>query len=105
MRADKLLKTRYKIYRKMPKIVKSIRGSLVIMKRTCGKPNCRCQRGFKHKAVYLSQRYKGRTRMIYIPHDIEEKIVEYIKTYQEIKIILDKISDINIRLLIKRRIT
>ena len=30
-----------------------IRGSLLERQRVCGKPNCRCTRGHKHKALYL----------------------------------------------------
>ena len=104
MTTGKLLKTRYKIYRKIPKIPKSIRGSLVIMKRVCGKPNCRCRKGPKHKAVYLSQRHNGRTRMVYIPHDMKGRVVKYINNYQKTKNLLDRISDINIELLKKRRL-
>jgi hypothetical protein len=88
----------------MPKLTGAVRGSLVTMKRVCGKPNCHCRKGFKHKALYLSQRYKGRTRMVYVPQDMEEKAAEYTKNYREIKQILDKISDINIELLRKRKL-
>lgn len=104
MSASKSLKNRYKIYRKIPKPHLSIRGSLVIMKRVCGKPNCHCRKGFKHEAVYLSQRYRGRTRMVYIPQDMEKKVAEYTKNYRKIKELLDKISDINIELLVKRKL-
>lgn len=105
MNAGKLLKKRYKLYRQIPKITKSIRGSVVIMKRYCGKANCRCLKGHKHKALYLSQRYKGRTRMIYIPRDMEEVVIKYIRNYKKAKNLLDKTSNINIELLIKRKLT
>ena len=104
MAVDRLFKTRYKIYRKLPKLTESMRGSLVVMKRVCGKPNCRCRKGPKHKAVYLSQRHKGKIRMVYIPKDMEEKVVKYINNYRKTKNLLDGISDINIELLAKRRL-
>ena len=104
MSMNKLLKSRYKIYRKMPKLTESIRGSLVIMERSCGKSNCRCRKGLKHKAVYLSQRHRGRTRMVYIPRYMEERTSKYIKNYQKTKNLLDRISDINIELLTKRKL-
>lgn len=104
MDAKSPFKNRYNIYRKIPKLTESIRGSLVIMKRACGKDNCRCNKGLKHKAVYLSQRYKGRTRMIYIPRSGEKRVSKYIKNYQKTKNLLDKISDINIELVTKRKL-
>lgn len=96
-----LLKRRYKAYNKMPKTMDVLRGSLVRVKRSCGKPNCRCQKGFKHQSLYLSQNYKGKTRMIYIPKHLEDKIRRYIKSYQKHKVILNQLSDINIKIFTK----
>lgn len=105
MAAENSLKKRYKLYRQIPKLTESIRGSLVIMERYCGKPNCRCRRGYKHKAVYLSQSHNGKTRMVYIPEKMKEKVTEYIRNYHRIRSTLNKISDINIKLLMERKIT
>lgn len=99
------LKKRYKLYRQVPKLTESIRGSLVIMERYCGKPNCCCAKGHKHKAVYLSQSHKGKTRMVYIPETMKEKTIEYIRNYHKIRSILNKISEINIKLLTERKLT
>lgn len=98
-----LLKSRRKINKQMPKVEECIRGSLVVMKRACGKLNCRCQKGQKHKAIYLSQSYNGKTRMIYLPQASEDKAHQYVKNYQKIKGILNYVSDINIKLLTKRQ--
>lgn len=94
-----LLKERRKISAKLPEIEESIRGSLVVMNRSCGKLNCRCQKGTKHKSIYLSQSYKGKTRMFYLPQKTEAKAHQYVKNYQKIKNILNSLSDINIKLL------
>jgi len=102
MNDRRLLDSRKAALNNMPQIEESIRGSLVIMNRFCGKPNCRCQKGQKHKAVYLSQRYKGKTRMIYISHHVVKKTAEYIKNYRKAKGILNIVSDINIKLLTRR---
>ena len=99
MNAGRLLNRRKMVLSKMPKLEESIRGSLVIMNRFCGKPNCRCQRGQKHKSVYISQSQRGKTRMIYIPQASVKKTAEYIKNYRKAKGILNTLSDINIRLL------
>jgi hypothetical protein len=99
-----LLKRRRKISAQMPKIEECIRGSLVVMKRSCGKLNCRCQKGQKHKAIYLSQSYNGKTRMFYLTQAAETKAHQYVKNYQKIRSILNSLSDINIRLLTKRHL-
>ena len=51
-----------------------LRGSLVHMKRTCGKKNCRCQQGQKHPALCLAIRWGKQRKMIYIPHDLEDTV-------------------------------
>ena len=86
----------------MPKPEECIRGSLVIMNRFCGKPNCRCLKGQKHESVYLSQSFKGKTRMIYISQAKVKKAAEQIKNYQKVKGALNILSDINIKLLTKK---
>jgi hypothetical protein len=39
-------------------------GSLYILRRKCGKPNCRCSRGELHESTVLSYRGQGRPRNI-----------------------------------------
>ena len=102
MDEKKILKERRKIFGQMPRVEESIRGSLVVMRRSCGKANCRCQKGQKHRAMYLSQSHNGKTRMIYIPQNMEKKMDQYIKNYQKIKSVLNRLSDINIELFTKR---
>ena len=85
----------------MPDIQDIIRGSVVIMKRHCGKAGCRCQKGFKHESLYISQRHAGKTRMIYVPKSSEKTVRRLISNYRKIKVIMDKISNMNIRRLTK----
>ena len=99
MNARRLLSRRKKMLSTMPALEESIRGSLVIMNRFCGKPSCRCLKGQKHRSVYLSQSFKGKTKMIYIPQASVKKAKEYIKNYKNTKDILNILSDINIKLL------
>jgi hypothetical protein len=99
MREKDLLKRRRRIARQMPKVEECIRGSLVVMNRFCGKPSCRCQKGRKHKSIYLSQSHKGKTRMLYLPRKAEANAHQYVKNYQKIRGILNSLSDINIKLL------
>ena len=47
---DKLLKKRNSIQKKFTSFGTIIHGTIVTMKRTCGKKECRCQRGEKHES-------------------------------------------------------
>lgn len=50
---------------RMPRMV---RGSVVIHRRRCGKPNCRCAAGEElHEATVLSYSEGGRTRFLMLP--------------------------------------
>ena len=61
-----------------------IRGSLVILKRTCGKPGCKCYRGEKHQSMYLSRSIKGKTNMTYIPKCNEVYAEKCVKRYKDV---------------------
>jgi hypothetical protein len=69
-----------------------LRGSLVRMERTCGKKNCRCQRGQKHPALCLAIRVGRQRKMIYIPRALEETVRRWVETGQEVDGLLDAIS-------------
>ncbi len=85
----------------MPRITQVVHGSIVIVNRSCGKANCRCQKGFKHSSLYISQRYKGKTRMIYIPKRSETKVRDFVSNYHKLKVVMNKVTNINIRVLTK----
>ncbi len=67
-------------------------GSLVTMARTCGNPGCKCTRGQKHVSQYLSVRVSGRRKMIYLPPDREVTVRNAVRTYQEVKRLMDEVS-------------
>ena len=67
----RILKALERIHKKLPrKTDLLIRGSLVTMIRVCGRKNCRCFKGYKHRSLYLSQSVKGKLKMIYIPNSL-----------------------------------
>jgi len=41
-----------------------LRGSLIVLKRRCGKPNCKCAGGEPHQTPVLSYSDRGVTRMV-----------------------------------------
>jgi hypothetical protein len=54
--------------RSIPRLV---RGSLITLRRRCGKPNCRCADGAPHETPALSYSEAGRTRTVTLaPADV-----------------------------------
>lgn len=50
-----------------------LRGSLVILRRKCGKASCRCAEGAPHESAALSYSVSGRTRILALrPEDLRE---------------------------------
>lgn len=96
---NRLLQKRDELFGRLPKRPVVIRGSLVIMKRTCGKSNCRCLKKSPHKSLYISQSFKGKTRMTYVPKVSEEAVRRGILEYHRIKDILNELSDLQLKLL------
>lgn len=96
-----LLAKRQAIVRESPKIGQVMKGSIVIVKRYCGKPNCRCCKGFKHRSLYVSQTIGGKSRLVYIPKRSEGNVQRLIANYRRLKTVLQKISSANISLVTK----
>jgi len=67
-------------------------GSMVEMANTCGKPNCRCTRGDKHKSWCLAVRDQGRRKMLHIPHQREKEVFEWVRIYREVRKEMETIS-------------
>jgi len=73
----------------MPKIVTTpsaddaglLRGSLVTLRRRCGKPNCRCATGEAHETPALSYSMDGRTKTVTLREqdlaDVEAGLARY----------------------------
>jgi len=60
-----------------------IRGSVVKVRRTCGKAVCKCVDGELHETWALSYSYEGRTRMIPLREDDLLVARQAIERYQK----------------------
>ena len=69
-----------------------LRGSLVVMRRTCGKAGCHCQSGEKHPALYLSVRRGKQRTMIYVPTALEETVRAWVQNGKLVDDLLDFVS-------------
>jgi siroheme synthase (precorrin-2 oxidase/ferrochelatase) len=66
--------TRARVRLKISESLPQMMGSVHVQYRSCGRPNCRCQRGERHPAHYLFWRVDGRLRKRYIKSDDVEVI-------------------------------
>lgn len=69
-----------------------LRGSLVQMRRVCGKKGCHCEQGEKHPALCLALRDQGKRRMIYVPAALEETVREWVQNARDVDELLDLVS-------------
>ena len=92
-----LLTRRRQAKKQTPNLEKILRGSVVVVKRYCGKSSCRCLKGHKHRALYVSRVHKGKPRLAYIPERSEKEARLLIKNYRKMKAVMEKISQLNLQ--------
>jgi hypothetical protein len=84
----------------------TLRGSLILQGRRCGKPGCRCAAGELHGPyVYLSVgRTTGGPRLLYVPASLVEVVRERVDVTDVTEAVLAEISAINLELLTRREL-
>lgn len=70
-----------------------MRGSLTVRQVTCGKANCRCTRGEKHVAMYLTYSKNGKQHQIYIPKELEKDARLWVKNYHNVRGLLEQVTE------------
>ena len=70
-----------------------IRATLTVRERVCGKPNCKCVDGAKHKSLYIVSRQDGVTRQLFVPKHMEGKVRQWVKNYADLQDLLEKVSE------------
>ena len=67
-----------------------LRGSLITLRRKCGKPSCHCATGEPHETPALSTSVDGLTQIITLrPEDIPQ-VQQALRRYQKAKADLDR---------------
>ena len=69
-------------------------ATLAEVERVCGKPSCRCRRGFKHRACQLSYFEGGKTHAMYVPVDFREEVRSWIAEHKRLKRLFQEISQL-----------
>ena len=59
-----------------------LRGSLITLRRRCGKPNCRCATGEPHETPALSYSHEGRTKTLTLRDEDLDEVAAALKRYR-----------------------
>ena len=59
-----------------------LRGSLITLRRRCGKPNCRCATGEPHESPALSYSHEGRTKTVTLREDDLDQVAAALERYR-----------------------
>lgn len=90
-----LTRRRDALLKRLGRLGPFVNGSLVLIARTCGNSaHCKCSRGHKHVNTYLSYAAKGKTKMVYIPVDLEKDVRHWSAEYRGLKEVIAEIADL-----------
>lgn len=59
-----------------------VQGSLYLLRRKCGKPNCRCARGELHASWVLTRSESGKKRLYSVPQDQKGRLRPLTREYR-----------------------
>jgi hypothetical protein len=80
-----------------------IRGSVVLMKRKCARPQCRrCLSGQRHPTWVLTYSRKGKTRTVYLGEKRLAEARRMVGQHHALMDLVDQIAEINLALLTDR---
>lgn len=71
-----------------------MRGSLLVRRRRCGKPTCRCARGEGHESLYVVITEKRRTRQLFVPKDWEPRVRQWVEDHHRARQLMEEVSRI-----------
>ncbi len=101
-----LLRRRQSLVKQLARLEPRIlRGSLIKRYKRCGHPGCKCQQGRGHgPKYYLSvSQAGGRPKMDYVPQEHFQQVSGYLRNFQKVRQVLEKICNLN-RQLLRRRV-
>jgi len=79
-----------------------LRGSLIRLRRKCGKPNCRCARGKPHTSPALSYSQRGKTGILTLPPGQVARIRTALQRYRQGVRRLERRADAGLRQLARQ---
>lgn len=72
-----------------------LHGTLSERFNVCGKQNCACIRGEKHRSLVLTLRGGGKYEQVYIPKSLEPLVREWVEQDHEVRELLAKLTAIH----------
>lgn len=71
-----------------------MRGSVVELKRRCGKKNCACAKdpNARHTATCLSVNIAGKTELVYLRPEDEQRVREATAAYRKLRKLIDELT-------------
>lgn len=88
-----------KLRSQMRKINSVIQGSVIYRRMKCGKPNCRCTRGYPHTFLCITYKEKGKTRTVYVNKNREAEALLLSRNYKQFKQLLRELTKVNYEIL------
>jgi hypothetical protein len=76
-----------------------IKGSLVVNRRRCGKPECHCARGRLHQSLAFTFKQNGKSVLLHIPQHLAAAARQARQDYQKLKTLVEQLSKVNLKLL------
>lgn len=83
----------------MRRLGSMIQGSVVFRQMTCGKPNCRCRRGFPHTYLCVTYKDQGKTKTVYVNKAREAEALLLARNYKQHKELLRELTRVNLEIL------
>jgi hypothetical protein len=68
--------------RRLQRSAPMVQGSFYLLRRKCGKPNCRCARGERHRAYVLTRSEAGKDRLYTVPRDQRAQVRKWAAEYR-----------------------
>jgi hypothetical protein len=59
-----------------------VQGSFYLLRRKCGKPNCRCARGYLHPGYVLTRSEQGKDHLYTVPKDQRARVRQWAAEYR-----------------------
>ena len=78
---------------------KLLKGTVTEVRRTCGKPGCKCSKGDKHLCYQLSASVEGKTRTRNVPRKYLAKVKHLTENYRRFRRVRANWVRINTRML------
>jgi len=73
-----------------------LHGTLTVRHVTCGNPRCRCARGKRHPALYLTVRRDGRTHQVFVPASLAAEVRQWVANDRTVQALLEALSRLGV---------